>query len=69
MAARQHAADPDNDYLLISQSGVTETLARLAGEDPDLAHFRFRDTCGYEASPTARRVRQLLESARRGPRP
>jgi 4-aminobutyrate aminotransferase-like enzyme/Ser/Thr protein kinase RdoA (MazF antagonist) len=60
MAAEQHAAAPDNDYLLISQRGVTEALGRLAGEDADLAHFRFRDACGYEASPKARRVRQAL---------
>ena len=55
MAALQHAAAPENDYLLISQAGVTELLARLDGEDAQLAHFRFRDACGYEASPKARR--------------
>jgi 4-aminobutyrate aminotransferase-like enzyme/Ser/Thr protein kinase RdoA (MazF antagonist) len=60
MAARQHAAAPDNDYLLISQAGVREALRRLDGEDAALAHFRFRDTCGYEASPNARRVRNQL---------
>lgn len=60
MAARQHAAAPDNDYLLISQAGVRETLARLEGEDARLAMFRFRDACGYEASPKARRIRQHL---------
>lgn len=63
MAARQHAAAPDNDYLLISQTGVREALARLEGEDATLAHFRFRDACGYEASPKARRVRQSLAVA------
>jgi 4-aminobutyrate aminotransferase-like enzyme/Ser/Thr protein kinase RdoA (MazF antagonist) len=62
MAAAQHSADPGNDYLLVSQRGVTEVLEQLAGEDPDLAHFRFRDACGYEASPKARRVRQFFES-------
>jgi 4-aminobutyrate aminotransferase-like enzyme len=63
MAARQYAAMPDNDYLLISQRGVTEALERLAAEDADLAHFRFRDACGYEASPRSRRIRQLLATA------
>ena len=57
-----YAADPANEYLLVSRRGVTEVLERLAGEDPDLAHFRFRDACGYEASPKARRVRQFFES-------
>ena len=51
---------PDNDYLLVSQAGVTEVLARLEHEDPQLAHFRFRDACGYEASPNARAIRQRL---------
>jgi 4-aminobutyrate aminotransferase-like enzyme/Ser/Thr protein kinase RdoA (MazF antagonist) len=60
MAERQFAAAPDNEYLLISQRGVKETLAALEHEDPVLAHFRFRDACGYEASPNARRVRQWL---------
>ena len=60
MAAAQHAAAPENDYLLISQRGVTELLSRLAGEDADLAHFRFRDVCGYEASPKARAIRARL---------
>jgi 4-aminobutyrate aminotransferase-like enzyme/Ser/Thr protein kinase RdoA (MazF antagonist) len=67
MAALQHAAAPDNDYLLISQRGVREVLERLAGEDARLAHFRFRDACGYEASPKARRVRQFLARTRCAP--
>lgn len=67
MAAAQHAASPDNDYLLISQRGVTGALERLAREDPDLAHFRFRDACGYEASPQSRRIRQFLATARSVP--
>src|SRR4051794_27055790 len=67
MAARQHAAAPGNDYLLISQAGVREVLERLAGEDATLAHFRFRDACGYEASPNARRVRARLARERAHP--
>ena len=67
MAASQHAGDPGNSYLLVSQAGVVETLERLAREDPDLAHFRFRDACGYEASPHARAVRQFFESGAAGP--
>jgi 4-aminobutyrate aminotransferase-like enzyme/Ser/Thr protein kinase RdoA (MazF antagonist) len=60
LAARQHAATPDNDYLLVSQDDVVAALERLAGESPDLAHFRYRDACGYEAVPGARAVRQRL---------
>jgi 4-aminobutyrate aminotransferase-like enzyme/Ser/Thr protein kinase RdoA (MazF antagonist) len=60
MAAWQHARDPGNDYLLISQERVVELLERLHDEDPELAHFRFRDACGYEANPRARQVRERL---------
>ena len=67
MAARQYAAQPDNEYLLISQAGVRGVLARLASEDDALAHFRFRDACGYEASPRARAVRQFLARTRAHP--
>ncbi len=60
MAAWQHARDPGNGYLLVSQDGVVALLRRLRGEDPELAHFRFRDACGYEANPRARAVRARL---------
>jgi 4-aminobutyrate aminotransferase-like enzyme/Ser/Thr protein kinase RdoA (MazF antagonist) len=67
MAITQHAAAPDNEYLLISQAGVREALSRLEGEDATLAHYRFRDACGYEASPRARGVRQFLARTRAHP--
>jgi 4-aminobutyrate aminotransferase-like enzyme/Ser/Thr protein kinase RdoA (MazF antagonist) len=60
IAARQYAAAPENEYLLISQAAVEAVLERLAGESAELAHFRFRDACGYEAVPHARAVRRWL---------
>lgn len=63
MAAKQFAEQPENDYLLVSQAGVRDVLERITGEDPVLAHFRFRDACGYEASPNARAIRQKLALA------
>ncbi|MDA0182014.1 aminotransferase class III-fold pyridoxal phosphate-dependent enzyme [Solirubrobacter phytolaccae] len=60
MADKQFAEQPDNEYLLVSQAGIRDLLERLQHEDPQLAHFRFRDACGYEASPNARAVRQRL---------
>ena len=62
MSAYRRAGDPGNDYLLISQDAVGDLLDRLAEASPQLAHFRFRDACGYEANPDARRVRQHFES-------
>ncbi|MFL5581475.1 MAG: aminotransferase class III-fold pyridoxal phosphate-dependent enzyme, partial [Gemmatimonadaceae bacterium] len=63
MAARQSADAPGNEYLLVSQAGVLAVLERLRNESPDLAHFRYRDACGYEACPAARAVRQRLALA------
>jgi 4-aminobutyrate aminotransferase-like enzyme/Ser/Thr protein kinase RdoA (MazF antagonist) len=75
MAGWQHARDPGNDYLLTSQEQVWPLLRRLAGagtdtdtdtdvgtgaDIDDLARFRFRDACGYEADPRARVVRRFL---------
>ncbi len=63
MAAAQSAAAPENEYLLISQQGVRDVLDKLAREDATLAHYRFRDACGYEASPRSRRIRNRLALA------
>ena len=67
MAARQSRADPDNEYLLVSQHAVPRALAQLAAENRHLAHFGLRDACGLEPSPTAFAVRSFL--ARRDPEP
>jgi 4-aminobutyrate aminotransferase-like enzyme/Ser/Thr protein kinase RdoA (MazF antagonist) len=60
MSAWQYAKDPSNEYLLISQDAIVPLLERLSAEDPELAHFRLRDACGYEANPRARAVRNRL---------
>ncbi len=69
MAAWQSANDPENEYLLVSQDGVARTLELLRAESRDLAHFRFRDACGWDAVPWSRHVRQFFESGRARPAP
>jgi Ser/Thr protein kinase RdoA (MazF antagonist) len=49
LAAIQRAEQPDNEYLLISQRGVTALLARLGTVPPELDVLRLRAACGYEA--------------------
>jgi 4-aminobutyrate aminotransferase-like enzyme/Ser/Thr protein kinase RdoA (MazF antagonist) len=56
MAAQQHAKEPENDYLLISQAGVNALLVKLAQLNPTIAHYRFRDACGWEPCPRARKL-------------
>jgi 4-aminobutyrate aminotransferase-like enzyme/Ser/Thr protein kinase RdoA (MazF antagonist) len=67
MAARQRREQPGNDYLLISQDGVTALLGRIGAVPPELERLRLRDACGYEAVPTARAVRGFLATAEIGP--
>lgn len=61
-AAVQSAADPDNDYLVISQDRVPHTLMALLEADDYLAQCRVRETCGFEPSPRAHDVRHHLRT-------
>src|SRR4051794_37561205 len=67
MAARQHAEQPDNGYLLVSQRAITDLLARLGAVPAALELPRLRAACGYEAVPTARAVRRHLATTPAGP--
>lgn len=62
-AAAQSAADPDNEYLLISQGVVPSTLRALTASDDYLALCRVREACGYDPSPRANDVRHHLRTA------
>ena len=59
-AAIQQAAQPDNEYLGISQSVVPVALQKLAAFDRHHAHFRFRDAIGLEANPHSKAIRDFL---------
>lgn len=64
MAAIQSNADPDNAYLLISQSKFEKLIQVLNSTDPNLALYRIRNVCGFEANPNSRAIRQYLSSGR-----
>ncbi len=66
-AAVQSAADPGNDYLLISQDVVPRLLLALDASSDYLALSRAREACGYEPSPRARSVRHHLRTAPAAP--
>ncbi len=55
-AIDQQRDDPENEYLAISQEPIRLLAERLEGESADMAHFRFRDACGYRPVPTERAV-------------
>jgi len=60
MAHRQLAAEPNNEYLAISQDYFRSLLPALTASNDRLAHYRLRNACGYEAHPDSRHVRQWL---------
>lgn len=64
MAAIQSAAQPENEYLLISQDWFNQLIKSLNQTDPNLAWYRIRNSCGYEANPNSRLIRQYLQSGR-----
>ena len=64
MAAIQSAAQPENEYLLISQDWFNQLIKALTSTDPNLAWYRMRSACGFEANPNSRLVRQYLMSGR-----
>ncbi len=64
MAARQHAEQPENDYLLVSQSPFRELLDRLAGDNRELVRYRLRDACGLSPHPATRHIEGWLRAHR-----
>ncbi len=43
--------EPDNAYLLISEKPAWDLLKKLSQISPALAHYTFRQACGWEACP------------------
>jgi 4-aminobutyrate aminotransferase-like enzyme len=60
LASAQQAERPGDDYLAISQQPIRETLPKLAGIHPRLAHYRLRDACGLAPVPHAPKVVEWL---------
>jgi 4-aminobutyrate aminotransferase-like enzyme/Ser/Thr protein kinase RdoA (MazF antagonist) len=50
-AIDQQEDDPENEYLAISQEPIRTLVEQLEPESSDMAHFRFRDACGYRPVP------------------
>jgi Ser/Thr protein kinase RdoA (MazF antagonist)/murein DD-endopeptidase MepM/ murein hydrolase activator NlpD len=64
MAARQHAAKPENDYLMISQTSFRQLIERLGGENRELVHYRLRDACGFSPQPDSPAILDWLRANR-----
>ncbi len=52
-SAYQRRAEPDNEYLTISEQPAWDLLQRLDGTSPRLARYTFRAACGLQPNPSA----------------
>ena len=50
-SAMNQKAEPDNEYLLISEAPAWEVLEKWKNVRKDFAHYSFRKACGYSAHP------------------
>ena len=63
-SAYQRHADPENEYLTVSERPAWELLDRLGAVHPSFAHYSLRGACGLEPCPaTPTIVSWLRESA------
>jgi len=62
-SAFQRHADPDNEYLTVSERPAWELLERLGSVHPRFAHYAFRGACGLEPCPAAPAVVGWLKDA------
>ncbi|MFI5776837.1 aminotransferase class III-fold pyridoxal phosphate-dependent enzyme [Nocardia sp. NPDC051570] len=68
-AAEQRAADPDNEYLDISQPQIRRLVDASADYPRPLLEARLRDACGYRPVAAERTVVSWLRSADCDPAP
>lgn len=61
-AAINKKAEPDNTYLLISERPAWKLLEKWRDIPPALAHYTFRQACGWEACPQARLFHQWADT-------
>jgi 4-aminobutyrate aminotransferase-like enzyme/Ser/Thr protein kinase RdoA (MazF antagonist) len=64
LSAHRRAAEPEDDYLTISEAPAWDTLLKLRDLHPRFAHYRFRDACGLPPVPAALAVTGWLRSHR-----
>ncbi len=50
-AAKSKHAEPDNEYLLVSEQPAWGLLKKWINISPTLAHYTFRHACGWEVHP------------------
>lgn len=64
MSAEQRAAEPDNEYLSISEADAWRTLETFRTLHPRLVHYRLRAALGWEPVPGSPAVCEWLDAHR-----
>ena len=61
-SAHRQSLVPDDPYVTVSEAPAWAALERLSEVHPRLAHYTFREACGFSPVPGSSRVRQWLAS-------
>ena len=59
--AHQYQADPENEYLMISNQSTWRLLHRLSGIHPRFAEYVFRHACGFSPVPHTQKIVKWLK--------
>jgi 4-aminobutyrate aminotransferase-like enzyme/Ser/Thr protein kinase RdoA (MazF antagonist) len=62
LAAFQRSANPNNQYLSISEEPAWKLLARLEKINPTFASFAFRLACGFSPNPKTKQIEKWLKN-------
>ena len=54
-------AEPDNEYLLISEKPAWELLKKWYAISPEFALYNFRNACGYHAHPNEQKFKKWAD--------
>jgi 4-aminobutyrate aminotransferase-like enzyme/Ser/Thr protein kinase RdoA (MazF antagonist) len=57
---------PGDEYVVVSEEGAWDALARLAKIHPRFAHYSFREACGLPAVPKAKKIAEWLREQEGG---
>ncbi|HEY3202530.1 MAG TPA: aminotransferase class III-fold pyridoxal phosphate-dependent enzyme [Thermoanaerobaculia bacterium] len=64
LSARRRTHEPDNEYLVVSESPAWEALARMRAVHPRLAHYTFRKACGLPPCRATPMIQEWLRAHR-----
>jgi 4-aminobutyrate aminotransferase-like enzyme/Ser/Thr protein kinase RdoA (MazF antagonist) len=64
LSAHRRTAEPDNPYLMVTESAAWEALERLRDVPPRLAEYVFREACGLPPCPQTPGVEAWLSGHR-----